>query len=99
MEARVGIEPSSPLQIRKLFISRSDKNYKNVGNAEVRYTAGTWSSNGLRQNALLVGWNPVAKAGRAHGRFGDTGVKFGPISFHWVGTIGLDRPRLTGNQN
>jgi len=41
LEARVGIEPSSPLQTRKLFIPRSDKNYKNDGNAEVGYTAGT----------------------------------------------------------
>jgi hypothetical protein len=31
----VGIEPSSPLQTHKLFIPRSDKNYKNDGNVEV----------------------------------------------------------------
>ena len=37
----VGIEPSSPLQTRKLFILRPDKNYKNDRNAEARYTAGT----------------------------------------------------------
>jgi hypothetical protein len=37
----VGIEPSSPVQRRKLFISRSDKSYKNYKNAEVRYTVGT----------------------------------------------------------
>ena len=37
----VGIEPSSPLQTRKLFILRSDKKYKNARNAEVRYTPGT----------------------------------------------------------
>jgi hypothetical protein len=37
----VGIEPSSPLQTRKLFIPRSDKNYKIARNAELRYTAGT----------------------------------------------------------
>jgi transposase len=42
--AAVGIEPSSPLQVRKLFIPRSDKNYKNDGNAEMRYTAGTWDT-------------------------------------------------------
>jgi hypothetical protein len=41
MEARVGIEPSSLLQTRKLLIPRSDKTYKNDGNAEVGYTAGT----------------------------------------------------------
>src|SRR5258708_530481 len=40
----VGIEPSSPLQVRKLFMPRLDKNYKNDGNAEVRYTAGTWDT-------------------------------------------------------
>ena len=39
----VGIEPSSPVQTRKLFIPRSDKNYKNDRNAEVRYTADTRS--------------------------------------------------------
>jgi hypothetical protein len=37
----VGIEPSSSLKTRKLFIPRSDKNYKTATNAEVRYTAGT----------------------------------------------------------
>ena len=37
----VGIEPSSPLQTRKLFILRFDKTNKNDKNAEVRYTAGT----------------------------------------------------------
>lgn len=37
----MGIEPSSLLQRRKLFIPRSDKNYRNDGNAEARYTAGT----------------------------------------------------------
>jgi hypothetical protein len=37
----VGIEPSSPLQTRKLFIPGSNKNYKNDRNGEVKYTAGT----------------------------------------------------------
>jgi hypothetical protein len=37
----VGIEPSGPLQTRKLFILRSDKSDKNGRNAEPRYTAGT----------------------------------------------------------
>jgi len=44
MEARVGIEPTRPLQTRKLFIPRSDKNDENARNAEVRYTAGTRNS-------------------------------------------------------
>ena len=44
LEARVGIEPSSPLQTRKLFILRSDKKYKNARNAKVRYTPGTRTS-------------------------------------------------------
>jgi hypothetical protein len=44
MEARVGIEPSGSLQTRKLFIPLTDKNYRNDGNAEVRYTAGTWDT-------------------------------------------------------
>jgi hypothetical protein len=50
LEARVGIEPSSPLQTRKLFIPRSDKNYKNGGNVEVRYTAGTWGTSLARRS-------------------------------------------------
>ena len=37
----VGVEPSSPLQTRKLFIHRSGKSDKTDANAEVRYTAGT----------------------------------------------------------
>jgi len=37
----VGFEPSSPVQTDKLFIPRSDKNYKNDRNAEARYMAGT----------------------------------------------------------
>jgi hypothetical protein len=40
----VGIELSRPLEQRKLFISRSDKERKNARNAEVGYTAGTRSS-------------------------------------------------------
>jgi hypothetical protein len=44
MVGAVGIEPSSPLQTRKLFILRSDKKYKNARNAEVRYTPGTRTS-------------------------------------------------------
>ena len=41
LEAWVGFKPSSPLQTRKLFIFRSDKNCKIARNAERRYTAGT----------------------------------------------------------
>ena len=41
MEARVGFEPASPLQTRKLYIPRCDKTTKNDGNAEVRYAVGT----------------------------------------------------------
>jgi hypothetical protein len=37
----VGIELSSPLETRKLFIPRSDKSYKKATNAELRYTPGT----------------------------------------------------------
>ena len=44
LEARVGIEPSSPVQTRKLFILHSDKNYKNDRIAGVRYTGGTWET-------------------------------------------------------
>ena len=51
----VGIEPSSPVQTRKLFIPRSDKNYKNNANTEVRYTAGTPSP-----QASDVGSIPIA---------------------------------------
>ncbi len=54
MEARVGIEPSSPVQIRKLFIPRSDKNYKNDRNAEVRYTAGTRDTSLARRSRMLA---------------------------------------------
>jgi hypothetical protein len=39
----VGIEPSGPLQTRKLLIPRSVKNIKNGRNAEQSYTAGTWT--------------------------------------------------------
>jgi hypothetical protein len=38
-----GIEPSSLLQTRKLFIPHPGKSDKTDRNAEVRYTAGTWS--------------------------------------------------------
>jgi hypothetical protein len=54
----VGIEPSSPVQTRKLFIPRSDKNYKNDRNAEVRYTAGTQ----CRLQASDVSSIPVARS-------------------------------------
>jgi hypothetical protein len=33
----VGIEPSSPLQTRKLLIERFDKFYRNAKNAQVKY--------------------------------------------------------------
>jgi len=36
-----GVEPSEPLQTRKLFIPRPDKSDKTARNAEPRYTAGT----------------------------------------------------------
>jgi hypothetical protein len=41
MEARVGIEPSSLLERRKLFIPSPDTNEKNGRNTEARYTEGT----------------------------------------------------------
>jgi len=41
LEARVGIEPSSLMETRKLFILRADRTAKIAKNAEVRYTAGT----------------------------------------------------------
>jgi len=50
LEARVGIEPSSLLQTRKLLVPRSDKNYKNDRNTEVRYTAGTWDTSLARRS-------------------------------------------------
>ena len=37
----MGIEPSSPLKTRKLFIPLSDKSYQIDTNAEVGYTVGT----------------------------------------------------------
>jgi len=43
MAARVGIEPSGALKTRKLLIPHSDKNYRIATNAQVRYTAGTWT--------------------------------------------------------
>jgi len=41
MEARVGIEPPSATQTRKLLIPRSCESCKTDTNAELRYTAGT----------------------------------------------------------
>ena len=41
VEARVGIELSSALQTRNLFIVHSDEFRKTDTNAELRYTAGT----------------------------------------------------------
>ena len=37
----VGIEPSGPLQTRKLFIPRSHKSDKTDRNAETKYATGT----------------------------------------------------------
>jgi len=54
LEARVGIEPSSLLQTRKLLIPRSDKNYKNDRNTEVRYMAGTRVYHSLAQINLSL---------------------------------------------
>ena len=41
-----GIEPSSPRQGNKLLIFVYDKTRRNAGNAEVRYTVGTWDMTG-----------------------------------------------------
>jgi hypothetical protein len=55
-----------PTAKRKLFIPRSDKNYKNDGNVEVRYTAGTWDTS-------LALWNSAVFLLTSSGYIGFTG--------------------------
>ncbi len=45
----VRIELGLTLKARKLLIRLSAKNAKNIGFAQVRYTAGTWRVNSLRR--------------------------------------------------
>jgi hypothetical protein len=49
----VGIEPSSPLQTRKLFIVCLGRSCKIARNAEVRYTAGTRNDKGILATTWL----------------------------------------------